>query len=96
MKLLFILFFIESFSLFGQSEVPYSWRFENKDNQVKLYQSTIDTFAIQKALSNDSKGMYAVAINEKVKIEKNNFFLAHLSSFYTEVFRYRSIKSLVL
>ena len=91
MKLLFILFFIESFSLFGQSEVPYSWRFKNKDNQVKLYQSTIDSFAIHKALSNDSKGIYAVAINEKVNLEKNNFFLAHLSSFGDKVYQYRLV-----
>jgi hypothetical protein len=93
MKTLFLFFLIGSFSLFGQSEIPFSWKFDNKDDQIVVHNLITDSFAVQKALSNDSKGKYAVAINEKLTINKHDFYLAHLSSNGDKVYQYRLVSS---
>ena len=93
MKTLFLFFLIGSFSLFGQSEIPFSWKLDNKDDQIVVHNLNIDSFAVQKALSNDSKGKYAVAINEKLIIDKHNFYLSHLSAKGDKVYQYRIVSA---
>lgn len=77
--------------MFGQNTPPPSWQFENNDDQIHIYKEYVDSFEIQKAISNDSKGVYAVAINKKNNIERKEFNLSFLLSNGDRVLKYRLI-----
>ncbi len=89
MKTLLLFFLVFSFNLFGQTETPFSWNFENKDSKINVYHQKIDNRAIENALEQDSKGKYAVAINEKKKIEKKDFSLSYILDNSDKIFQYR-------
>ena len=93
MKTLFLFFLVISFNLFGQIEAPYSWRLESKDSKINVYHQKIDNNTIENALEQDSKGKYAVAINERKKIEKKDFSLSYILDNNDRIYQYRVVSN---